>query len=290
MRKIFLYFATITLSALALTGCREELGSTPGSDGYALVTPYAYAPVDATLNPDENAALRLFSNGKAKEFYYYAELLEDKADFIDSNGEQAYKDRVVSQGTKMTVPANGLSETVVSGLAGYYAISVVALNSSGKQGPMTEVVFYGLSWTDVVDGTYTFGFLADQGVRPENVPTTLQVADQDPTIYRFKDIFAPGFGLKVALLDQTGSDADGTFTYTRIPNQSTGLEYGARGPLSVRDVGYWQGNDSFITEGGYHSGIYFDENGDVTYASLLPAWYISEGTLSYQTYDEFVPE
>ena len=56
------------------------------------------------------------------------------------------------------------------------------------------------------------------------------------------------------------------------------------GPINVRDVGYWQGNDAFVTEKGFESCLYEDYR-----CFMYAQYYVSKGSLGYNC-DEFVPD
>lgn len=274
----------ITLSSLLLSSCVEKLGTEPGSDPGPKATIYQYSP-GAEYNADEDVAVRLVSNGKADEIYYLVELAEDKEKFIGEKGEDAYIQRVMSEGEK--VPAESLSayETILTGMPGTYSISAVAVSGSDKV--LSESIFYGLAWTTVSTGTYTFAVLGSVGLQP--VQTVLQVCDSDPTMYRFKDVFKSGYSLKIVLLnDYTATDDYGTYTYVRVPNQDTGLSYGDHGAIGVRDVGYWQGDDTYVTESGYQ-GCFYTDGPEKGYVYVCAQYYVSAGHLGFD-YDVYVPD
>ena len=164
---------------------------------------------------------------------------------------------------------------------GKYAITVVVVNGNKKTSAVTE--FTGLEWADVVNGTYYFAVKPD--VTGESRPTTLQVCTTDNTLYRLKDVFGQGANMKFQLLpDYTAKDADGTYTYFRIPATETPFTYGSHGTVSVRDIGYWQGSSAWITDNGYESGMYEDY-----YCFFYIQYYVSAGSLGYN-YEYFVPD
>jgi hypothetical protein len=85
------------------------------------------------------------------------------------------------------------------------------------------------------------------------------------------------------------TDSDGKYQFFRIPVSETSFNYGNYGLVSVRDIGYWQGNDAYVTSSGYESGMYED------YSCFIAAqYYCSAGSLGYflsanSNYDFFIP-
>lgn len=274
----------------AFTACQVEEGTTPGGDSAPYVNVMQYE-VAAPLNPDNDVKVRILANDQANDIYYIAEKTADK----EARGlsAEAYADYVVSNGIKASMESNLQSggkvlDLTLTDLFGEYTITAVAANGGNKVSAST--VFIGLDWETVCEGTYQFGIAAIKRVAGEMTPTTLQVCTTNDKLYRFKDLFGQGFHMKINLLSIKGKDADGEYTYFRIPAQKTGLEYGSYGEISIRDVGYWQGADSWITDNGYESGMYADY-----FCFIMAQYYVSAGNLGYSAgsgndYDYFIPE
>lgn len=279
--KKYLYIPLTILAIALLSGCEETEGTDPGSDAVPVVTIYQYA-VSAPYNSDEDVRIRFAPNNQVVKYYYLAELLSEKEDFISQQGEEAYADRVASAGSQ--VSAEDENEAIITGMSGTYAITVAAEDSKGRL-YMYETLFYGLSWTTITEGVYVFGVL---GLDP--VETTLQVCDTDENLYRFKDVFAEGYSLKLTALPNYvyGPDENGdTLVFCRVPVQETPYVYGDYGTISVRDVGYWQQDESYVTVGGYESALYID-GPNKNYAYICIQYYVSAGSLGFN-YDEFYP-
>lgn len=282
-------YISLTLSLLAMlafTACTLEEGTTPGGDSAPYVNVKQYE-VTAPLNPDNDVQIRILANNKASDVYYLAEKSADK----DARGlsADAYADYVVSNGTKATLEDDKQSggkvvDVTLTDLYGEYTITAVAVNGNAKNASSTS--FTGLDWATVCEGTYQFGNANVQfllGNVTAN-PTTLQVCTTDKTLYRFKDVFGEGNHLKINLLpNYTATDTDGTYTFFRVKDQKMGVQYGGN-DVYVRDIGYWQGDDSFVTEGGYESGMYEDHSCFIYLQCHI-------GTTSYgYKYDYFIPE
>lgn len=261
--------------------CTVEEGTEPGNDPEPSILVYQYA-ASRPNNPDNDVVLRFATNAQTQSAYYLVELTETKEANIASLGEQGYMDYVVENGVQIE-GASGVSnvDVTIANLYGSYTITAVAV--SGNMKTSSETVFVGLDWTDVATGTYYFD-LGKNFIGVESISTVLQVCTTNPDLYRFKDLFGTGYSMKINLIDYTGSDADGEYRFFRIPATDTPYTYGDYGEIGVRDVGYWQGNDAFVTDSGYESGMYANYN-----CFLCISYYVSAGTLNYG-YDYFVAD
>lgn len=284
MKKYIYSLFAVLFATAALTSCTEEEGTEPGNDSAPSVIIYQYA-ASRPNNPDNDIVVRFATNSKTTEAYYLVEKTAEKKSRIASMGEEGYKDYVVSNGVKI----NGISgasnaDVTITDLYGAYTITAVAV--SGKAKSASETTFTGLEWNDVASGTYYFGasqnLIAALGLT--STPTTLQVCTTDANLYRFKDVFGTGYSLKINLIDYTGSDDGGEYQFFRIPVAETSFTYGSHGAVGVRDVGYWQGSDAWVTENGYESGMYADHS-----CFLCIQYFVAAGNLGYG-YDEFVAE
>ena len=284
--KKYISSIMVLFALLAFTACSEDHGTTPGSDAKPSVTAYSYE-VTAPLNPDNDVNVRFVFNNKTTEAYYLAEKTADKE--ARELTEDAYAAYVVANGQELDLEDDWqsegyISDLVLTGLYGEYTITAVAV--SGSTLSSASITFTGLDWADVVEGTYYFSnpntrFLLGNIT---SRPTTLQVCTTDETLYRFKDVFSTGNHLKINLLpDYTATDDDGTYTFFRVKDQKIGVQYGGQ-DVAVRDVGYWQGDDSFITDGGYESGMYED------YTCFIKVQlHIGSSNYGYNYYDYFIP-
>lgn len=275
---------------LALASCKVDEGTEPGNDSNPSVSVYQYK-VSAPFNEDNDVKIRFATNDVVVEAYYFSEKTSDMEARYNSVGEDGYMDYVIENGTKI----DGISgasnvDVTLTGLIGEYTITAVAVSKSSRS--MSQTVFTGLEWEDVVQGTYQFG-TEDIGSGPmaakdiigmNAVQTTLQVCTTNDMLYRFKDIYGTGKHLKINLIDYFNSDESGEYQYFRVPLTETPYTFGNYGAISVSDIGYWQGDESFVTQRGYESGIYEDNN-----CFICVAYTVSAGYLCYG-YDYFVPD
>ena len=271
MRKYINKLFAVVLATAAITSCTVEEGTVPGNDKDPNVVVYSYT-AKKPYNEDNDVLLRLAFNSKVEEAYYLAEKATEKESKVASMGEEGYMDYVVSNGTKVA-DVTTEADLAITDLYGKYAITVVAVSGAKKASAVAE--FTGLEWADVINGTYYFGVKPD--VTGESRATTLQVCTTDNTLYRFKDVFGKDSHMKFQLLpDYTGTDADGAYTYFRVPATDTPFTYSSYGTVSVRDIGYWQGNTAWITDNGYESGMYEDYT-----CYIAVQYYCSGGSLGY---------
>ena len=284
MKNMNIYIYNLFMALLAVTivtSCTDEEGTEPGNDSTPIVTVYQYK-ASRPNNPDNDIILRFAANSKTTEAYYLVEQPVDKDAHIASMGKNAYIDYVVSNGIKVN-DISGASnvDVVLTDLYGEYTITAVAVGKDSKTS--TDITFSGLAWTDVVTGTYYFFNAEKLGISASN-PTVLQVCTTDANLYRFKDVFGTGYHLKINLIDYKGSDTGGEYQFFRVPATDTPYIFGNYGTVNVRDIGYFQNNDAFVTEGGYESGMYSNYN-----CFIYVQYYVSAGNLGYD-YDEFIAD
>ncbi len=279
-RNVFLGITTFAAAAL-MVSCEAIEGTMPGNDAEPVVTIYQYS-VSLPHNPDNDCSIRFAANAPTEEAYYLVEPTSDKESRVNSVGEDGYADYVVANGVKLAeIKGASSADVLLTDLMGPYTITAVAVGNGKKHA--SEASFTGLQWEDVTTGTYYFEAIPNLGLSERG--TTLQVCTSDDTLYRFKDVFAEGYHLKIRLYpDYTGQDEDGAYTFFRVEAQQTPYTYGNYGTVSVRDIGYWQGNDAFIFEGGYESGIYADGS-----CFLCLQYFVSAGNLGYD-YDYFIAD
>ena len=202
--------------------------------------------------------------------------------------DEAYADFVVSNGKKINVTTNSfdgalVTDFVAEGLSGDNTLSAVAV--SGGQKFMAQKTFFGIKWNTIATGTYKFAKAAiSSRVATGGLNVPLQQRDDQPDTYRFKDVYGQTYSLVFTLLGQKATDSYGTYTYARVAPQATGLTYGSYGAVSVRDVGYWQGSDEWVTDYGYESCFY-----ESYLCYMMVQYYVSAGSLGYG-YDQYVPE
>jgi hypothetical protein len=280
MKKYIYRLFSVLLTAAVMTACVEEEGTEPGSNPAPAVTIYQYT-VEKPLNPENDVRLRFVVNNKTTDAYYLAEKTTDKNTRISSLSEEGYKDYVISNGVKLSgIPAESAADVTLTDLAGEYTITAVAVSGGTKTS--TAAVFTGIEWETLATGTYEFFNSGISGISSSH--TALQICTTDDKLYRFKDVFGEKWHMKINLLDLTGEDADGKYRYFRVPVTETPYTYGDYGAVSVRDIGYWQGSDVWVTDNGYESGMYEDYS-----CFVYVQYFVTAGNLGYN-YDFFIPD
>lgn len=287
MKKYIESLLLLCVAAFTLTACSEDEGTNPGGDGNPNVVVYQYAP-GQPYNADNDVTLRFATNNKVEAVYYLSEPEADYNTHISEMGEAGYNDYVVENGTQVEgIEGQSNVDVTLTDMMGTYYITAVAV--SGNQKKAYTTTFTGLAWEDVVSGTYIFNAqpVSGSALGLPNTVTTLQVCTTDETLYRFKDLFGEGYSMKINLMGIQGEDANGPYEFFRVPEMETPLSVrltdGNSYTVSVEDIGYWQGDESFVTAGGFESGMYEDG-----YCFVCVAYTVSAGTLVYG-YDYFIP-
>ncbi len=285
MKRYFYVLASLAL-AVGLISCeKDKYGTAAGHDSAPNIVLKAFS-AELPNDPDCDAVVRFAANNATTDVYYFAELKSEKDG--RNLSDEAYAEYVVANGTKLTVEKNSfdgslVADALVKNLYYENIITAVAVGNGAKS--MSSVSFTGIKWNTLCTGTYYFKNSFSQalvGSTKEGV--VLQQQDEDKSQYRLKDLYGVGNNLCFFTIDLSATDDDGTYQFARIPAQSTGLTHSKYGALSIRDVGYWQGDDSWITGSGYESGIYEDYS-----CFLLGQYYVSAGSCGYQ-YEYFVPD
>ncbi len=284
-KHIILLFAVV--AAFSAVSCTVQEGTLPGFDWYPHVVMTLSSPDPNVYDTDCDVAVRVAANDVTTEVYYFVEPTAVKK--ARNLAEAAYADFVVSNGTKVTVTPSEfdgalVADFVAQGLSGDNTLSAVAVDGADKY--IVSKTFFGVKWNTIATGSYTFVKAAIASrAGGETIAATLQQRDDQPGTFRFKNLYGVGYSLEFYLLpDYEATDAYGHYIYARVDPQATGLTYGSYGGISVRDVGYWQGDDSWVTEGGYESCFY-----DSYLCYMMVQYYVSAGSLGYG-YDKFIPD
>ena len=64
MKKYINALGMILLAIVAMTSCKEEEGTTPGTDGAPAITLYEYAVEAPEYNPDNDLRIRIAANNQ----------------------------------------------------------------------------------------------------------------------------------------------------------------------------------------------------------------------------------
>jgi hypothetical protein len=273
MKKYLYNIMFAFVGILALTGCKEEKGTEPGTDSKPVVTVYQYA-AQLPLSSDNDCIVRVAANSSVESAYYLAEKADEKTG--RNMTADAYADYVISNGKKIdNLSAGNPVDLAITDMMGDYIITVVGVKGNTKYS--TETAFKGLDWRDMAKGTYYFA--KPKATGKETAEATLQYCANVDGLYRIKDVFGPGYSLKFTGTGSKGSNKIGNYEMVRVAAQKIGYTYGSYGEVSIRDVATWQNSDDYLDNQIYESG----------YCSFWVQYFVSAGSLGYG-YDEFVPE
>lgn len=286
LTKIF--FAVLAMVALA-SCAKEQYGTTPGTDAQPSVRVYTSSP-ELPYDADSDVIVRFAANATATEVYYLAEPASEKE--AKGMSDDAYAGYVVSNGTKVSLSDFAFDgtkqyETVLEGLKGDNVITAVAVAANGAK-TLSYASFFGVEWVNLVSGTFysqASSSLILRNLPGTELPTVLQQRKDKKDVYRLRNVFGAGMHLVINTINQFGEDADGVYQFCRIPAQTPGMVDASYGTVGIRDVGYWQNDDSFVTDGGYECGMYEDYT-----MFFLMQWFVSAGSLGYNWYDFFIPD
>lgn len=288
--KRFIKIFIIVLSAVVLASCaKEKYGTTPGTETTASVRVYV-SGAELPYDSDCDALLRLAANKAAQDVYFLAEPTEDMK--ARDMTPEAYAKYIVKNGIKATTSTFAFDgtnsfETVLEGLVGSNTITAVAVDADGNR-TWSSAEFYAVPWINLATGTYYFGTtnsIVKRNIPGSSVITTLQKRGDSDSVYRFKNLFGAGNHLEINTIGLWGEDEDGEeYQFVRVPAQATGLSDASYGAINVRDIGYWQSDDSYITEGGFESLLYDDCT-----MYIMMQWYVTAGSCGYAWYDSFIP-
>lgn len=290
MKRYFESSMIALFTLLAFTACKEdEQGVAPGGDGAPHVAIYQ-STVQEPYDADNDLALRLAVNQQTENVYYLAEKTADKEARAMSDAE--YAEYVVANGTEVKLVADQqnsgkYADVIATGMKGDYTITAVAVGDGKKTS--TKILFSGPNWMDVSTGTYNFSEKAQQrlGVEEKKTGVLFQKLESDPTLYRFKNLYGFGASLMLRLTDKTGEDQNDKLQFFRVEAQTTPFTFSSYGTVSVRDLGYWQEDESLAFDPGYGCFMYTGNYKGVVVLGLQ--FYVADGNLGYG-WDEFDPE
>lgn len=290
MKRYFESSMIALFTLLAFTACKEdEQGVAPGGDGAPHVAIYQ-STVQEPYDADNDLALRLAVNQQTENVYYLAEKTADKEARAMSDAE--YAEYVVANGTEGKLVADQqnsgkYADVVATDMKGDYTITAVAVGAGQKTS--SKIMFSGPNWMDVATGTYNFCEKAQQrlGVEEKKTGVLFQKLESDPTLYRFKNLYGFGASLLLRLTDKTGEDQNDKLQFFRVEAQTTPFTFSSYGTVSVRDLGYWQEDDSFAFDPDYGCFMYTGNYKGVVVLGLQ--FFVTAGSLGYG-WDEFYPE
>lgn len=285
MKKNWLTYLLALLVVSAFTACKDEEGREPGTDGAPVVTLYQYTVTTAEgYNPDNDTHLRVAVNNQVNNVYYLAELTDTRDAYVESNGEDAYNQYVVDNGTQVTVE-DGVVDLYVTGIRGANTITVVGVGNGGAL-CSASATFLGYVWNTlatgqvcapIMDGTTAFSWASG---------FTLQQREDNPDIYRIADLYGTGYHLIITAQGEAQTESGDYYgeegnSFRLVTLTTLGTPYSTSdGQLSLSDCATYMSNSGYL---GYNR--LYENNHLYVYALLsVPAGYYQPNFL------QFMPE
>ena len=285
-KKLFTYLLAL-VSMATFTACTEEAGTEPGGDSQPSVVLYQYtiSASESNYNADNDTHLRVAVNNQVSNIYYLTEPTETHDAYIESNGEDAYRQYVVDNGTQATA-TDGVADIYVTGLFGAHTITVVGMGLNNAL-CSADVTFFGYTWNTLATGSVvaalldgTFDFTIMPGF-------TLQQRDDDPTIYRIPNLYGNGYHLIIQAQGEPETETGDFFQQEGVSYQTATLQtlgtpysYGDYGQISLADYATYAGNQNYL----YYNRLYANN-----YLYIQSIYTVSAGYLT-QGYVQFMPD
>ena len=283
-KKLFAYLLAFAGMA-TFSACTEEAGTEPGGDLQPSVVLYQYAVSTNEGNADNDTHLRVAVNNQVSDLYYLAEATETHDAYIESNGEEAYRQYVVDNGIQATV-TDGVADIYVTDLFGAYTITVVGVGLNNTL-CAANATFFGYTWNTIATGRAvaalldgTFDFTVMSGF-------TLQQRDDDPDVYRIQDLYGNGYHLIIQAQGEPQTETGDFFQQEGVSYQTVTLQtlgtpysYGDYGVISLSDYATYAGDQNYL----YYNRLYANN-----YLYVQSIYTVSAGYLA-QGYVQFIPD
>ena len=281
--KKFKYIVALSAAAALLFSCTEKelsyvAGKPDQADSYRvsfpaqkIVASYEIDPKDASATTVTVKATRQKTEGKITVPLVIQQVPFDK-DFVFQNTDLVFEDGASTATFQVSFPN---AEVGVE----YFCHIMVedpayAWNYSPEDKPYVSFSFLKVEWETVATGSYSSFFGNKILKKKDYTNVALEHCVTFPERYRIVDPFGKGFSIPFTVYGKEKKSASGaTYYNVRIAPTETPLTYGSYGAISFRDVGYWQGDDSF--------GEWNEFYPDLGIADLWMQWYVSAGSLGY---------
>ena len=134
--------------------------------------------------------------------------------------------------------------------------------------PFASFTFLKVKWETIATGTLNSWWMG--GLVPD---VTLQHCETFPERYRFVDPFGYGVDLLFTTYGEEKEDDTGDKYYNCRVAPTFAYVHTSYGNVQFRDLGYWQGDDSYGTWNKYYPGD--------NYTVLNLQWYVSAGSFGW---------
>lgn len=271
------YIIALSAAVALLASCmQKEEPYVPGEPDLAnsyrisfpeqVVTPYEVDPNDPAASTVTITATRKVTSGKITVPLVIEQVPFDE-DFVFENTELVFEDGQETAQFKVTFTKAEVGKEYTCHVM--VADPQYASMYSSEDTPFISFSFLKVAWETLATGTLDSWYAEDQ------VPgVTFQHCLTFPERYRFIDPYDEGFDLLFTTYGEEKTDDDGdTYFNCRVAPTMTPATYGSYGNISYRDLGYWQGDDSF----GEWNTFYPDYNA----VTLCLQWYVTAGSLGW---------
>ncbi len=276
MKKNLFAYIIALLGITGFAACTEDVGTEPGNDSQPVVTLYQYT-ASSDYDADVTTQLRVAVNSRVSAVYYLAESTSVKEAYVEANGEDAYNQYVVDNGTQATV-SDGVADITITDLSGDTTITVVGVGNDGTL-CSSSATFFGYTWSTLATGNVyapimdgTTGFSWASGFE-------LQKRDDSDDTFRIKDLYGSGYHLIINASGDSVTDSEDLFglqgvSYRNITFETlaTPYSYGSYGTISLQDYYSYTASSNYLT----YNRIY--ENNYVTAYSIIT---VSAGYINY---------
>lgn len=285
-KKLFTYLLAL-IGMTVFVACTEEVGTEPGGDSQPNVVLYQYSinAAEEAYNADNDTHLRVAVNNQVSTIYYLAEATETHDAYIEANGEDAYRQYVIDNGTEVSV-TDEVIDIYVTGLFGANTITVVGVGLNNTL-CMAQADFFGYRWNIISTGRVAAALL--DGTTDITVASgfTLQQREDDPSVYRIQNLYGNGYHLVIHTQGEATTEGGDFFGQEGIPYQTVTLEtlatpysYGSYGTISLSDYATYAAATDYL----YNNRLY--EN---NYLYVLSIYTVSAGYI-VQGYLQFLPD
>ena len=260
MKKNLFAYIIALLGITGFAACTEDVGTEPGNDPQPVVTLYQYT-ASSDYDADVTTQLRVAVNSRVSAVYYLAESTSVKEAYVEANGEDAYNQYVVDNGTQATL-SDGVADITITDLIGDNTITVVGTGNDGTL-CSASATFFGYTWSTLATGSVYAPYMDGTTAFSWASGFELQQRDDDGNVYRIKDLYGSGYHLIFDADGDSTSENEDFFGLDGIGYRNITFEtlatpytYGSYGTISLQDWATYAAASDYL----YYNRIYDDYN------------------------------
>lgn len=276
MKQIKYIFALSAAVALLASCMQKEEPYVPGEPDLAnsyrisfpeqVVTPYEVDPNDPAASTVTITATRKVTSGKITVPLVIEQVPFDE-DFVFENTELVFEDGQETAQFKVTFTKAEVGKEYTCHVM--VADPQYASMYSSEDTPFISFSFLKVAWETLATGTLDSWWA--EGVIPG---VTLQHCVTFPERYRFVDPYEDGWDLVFTTFGDEKKDKEGKAYFNcRVAPTVTSTVYGPYGNVTIKDLGYWQGDDKYAAMNTFYP--------DSKAVTLYIQWSVSLGNIGY---------